>query len=523
MRRHGFALIACLSFLLLACVFAADDEQELDLITGRVVGPVKLPAGARAFSGATEEMGRLSLSRDGRLAAGAGKDGKIRLFDIASAKLHSSIEAEKDEIAGIAFSADGKSVFSCGDEGFVKQWDVDTGREVRRFDGHTGAVGSVLVSPDGKRMASTDSTGIHIWDLKTGKDLFVMTGHEVPKDIPTSLPLEISALAFSADGRVLLTEANDETAKLWDAVSGKELRTLPNHDGSVAAVALSPDGALGISTRGNRQQWSEVDEGQPVGGRLRVWEVATGKVRRVLLGHRADLTCLAFSNDGRFVFSGSHDRTVRQWEVDSGVELRRFRLASSPLGMAATPDGKSLATLSQAEGLVIWDLVSPPRPFSAPAAIKDFDDAWKKLALTSYDERASAMVFYILAAPAAAASDLARRLQAAPDNKTAADIQKGIDQLDDANYQLRVNAFDELAQHGAEAREALAAALNHSSVEVRVRATALLNAIGGPADFRRVLAIEILAMLNAPEAKAELARLAAANLPCSAHAKSKLK
>jgi hypothetical protein len=522
MRIHLIACLACAACLL-GVAIAAEDDQEFDLITGRAVGPVKLPAGARAFSGGTDEMGKLTISRDGRLAAGAGKDGKVRLFDIASAKLHSAIEADHDEISGISFSADGKSVFSSSDDK-VKQWDVDSGKEVQSFGGHNGNVGSVLVSPDGKRMVTTDATGIHIWDLKTGKDLFTMTGHEVPKDIPTSLPLEISALAISADGGVLLTEANDETAKLWDTRSGKELRTLPNHDGSVAAVALSPDGALGISTRGNRTQWGEVDDEQPAGGRIRVWEVATGKVRRVLLGHRADLTCLAFSADGRYVFSGSHDRTVRQWEVDSGIELRRFKLVSSPLGIACTPDGKTLLTISQAEGLVNWNITAPPLPFTGQPRASDLNDAWKKLSSTNYDDRCAAFAYYVENRDGSAAADLIKRLQAPKNAAVAAEVQKWVDQLDDANYQLRLNAFEELGQHGADAREALAvAALTHASAEVRVRAVRLLNTIGGVADFRNVLAIEILATLGTPETKTELARMAAANLPCSAHAKSKLK
>jgi len=522
MRRHGFALLACLSSLLLASVFAADEEPDIDLITGRVAGPVKLPAGARSFSGATEEMGRLALSRDGRMAAGAGKDGKLRLFDTATSKLHSTIDVEADEISGVSFSADGKTVFSSGETG-VKEFAIDTGAEVRKFDRHSGAVGSVLVSPDGKRLATTDAVGIRIWDLKTGEQSCLLTGHEVPKDIPTSLPLEISALAFSADGRVLLSEANDETAKLWDTRAGQELRTLPNHDGSVAAVALSPDGALGVSTRGNRTQWGEVDDEQPAGGRIRVWEVATGKVRHVLLGHRADLTCLTFSADGRYIFSGSHDRTVRQWEVDSGIELRRFKLMSSPLGIASTPDGKTLITISQAEGLVNWDITAAPLPFAGQIRASDANDAWKKLASINYDERTAAFAFYTGQRDGSAAADLIKRLQTPKNAAVTAEVQKWVDQLDDANYQLRINAFEELAQHGADAREALAAALNHSSVEVRVRAVRLLNAIGGVSDFRSVLAIEILAAVNSPETKVELARLAAANLPCSAHAKSKLK
>ncbi|HYG74902.1 MAG TPA: HEAT repeat domain-containing protein [Planctomycetota bacterium] len=507
----------------LACVFslalcAGEDDLDFNILNGRPVGPVKLPAGAVVFTGPGDEMGKLSLSRDGKVAAGAGKDGRLHLFDVAQGKLRLAINAEIDEVKNVAFAPDGKSVFTCGEEG-VHEWDAADGKAIRKFEGHTGPVSGLAISANGALLASTDSVGIHIWDLKTGTRLGMLTGHKVPGEAPGAT-LSIDAVAFSADGRVLVSEANDETARLWDVLNGRELRTLPNHDGSVAALALSPDGSLGISTRGSRQQWMQSEEDQPGGGRLRVWEVATGRVLRTLVGHKADITCVAFSADGRYVWSGGNDRTVRQWEVDSGVELRRFRLVSTPVGIVAAPGGKFVVSLSASEGIVVWDLSKPPLTVVANANPGSADDAWQKLASPQYDDRAAAFAFYIAQGPAGAA-DLIRRLRemgAVKDDDVAALIEK----LDDPNFQLRANAAEELSQRGIAARPALLTALRHPSLEVRIRAASLLAQIGGIADFRTVTAIEVLGQLGGADATAELSRLASANMPWSRQARGVL-
>jgi len=509
-------MLACLIPLLL---HGGDDDLDFDVLNGRPAGPVKLPVGALVYSGPGDEMGKLAISSDGKIAAGAGKDGKLRLYDVAQGKLLLAINAEIGEVKSVAFATDGKSVFTCGEEG-VHEWDAVAGKPLRKFDDHKGMVSGLAVSSNGILMACTDSVGIHIWNLKTGSKRHVLTGHKVPNEVPGASSLAIDAVAFSTDGRILVSEANDETARLWDVLSGQELRTLPNHDGSVAAVALSPDGALGISTRGNRQQWSESEDNEPAGGRLRVWSVATGQVQRILLGHKADISCLTFSPDGRTILSGSADRTVRQWEVDSGVELRRFRLVSTPTSILVDPSGKRAISLSAAEGLVVWDLTRPPMTIVANGRPANADEAWEKLKSANYEDRAAAFAFFAEQG-AAAVPEIVRRVRDAS-SRAATDFEKLIEPLDDAHFQLRANAFEELAQRGVAARTALLGALQHPSLEVRVRVQALLARIGGTADFRTVTAIEILGLLGGADARAELARLAAANMPYSGQAKATL-
>jgi hypothetical protein len=304
-------------------------------------------------------------------------------------------------------------------------------------------------------------------------------------------------------------------------VLGKELRMLPQHDGANAAVALSPDGTLGVSTRGAIIRGAAMLRGVP---RLRIWEVATGKMLRTLVGHEDNITCDAFSPDGRYVLSGANDRTLRQWEVDSGVEVRRFEPTSPPVSVAYSPDGKTAVSVSLMEGVVVWDMLGLPKARDKKTEVNGLDDAWRKLASSRYEDRAAAFNYYCAQVPAGdAARDLQEHLKGKADDAAARAAQRDlIAKLDDASYGVRAKAYDDLAEMGDSARAELAAAIGHPSPEVRARVGSLLNAIGGPTDCRSVVAVEILATLKHPVAKTELERLAKSDLPCAAHAKALL-
>jgi serine/threonine protein kinase len=99
--------------------------------------------------------------------------------------------------------------------------------------GHAGAVISVAFSPDGQRLASAsqDQT-VKIWDSATGKELFALKGH-------AGL---VRSVAFSPDGQRLASGSDDQTVKIWDSATGRELLALNGHAGAVGSVAFSPDG-----------------------------------------------------------------------------------------------------------------------------------------------------------------------------------------------------------------------------------------------------------------------------------------
>ena len=165
---------------------------------------------------------------------------------------------------------------------------------------------------------------------------------------------EVRACAFAPDGRHIVSASKDETLKLWDAETGQELTTLSGHKyldeqgrvvGGVAwvnACAFSPDGRWIVSGSFDKT--------------LKLWDVRTGEERNMLSGHTGSVWTCAFSPDGRWLVSGSSDGTLKLWDAQTGQE--RFTLSGHTAWVRAcafSPDGQWIVSGSEDETLKLWD------------------------------------------------------------------------------------------------------------------------------------------------------------------------
>jgi len=215
---------------------------------------------------------------------------------------------------------------------------------VRTLEGHSHHVRLVAFSPDGGMLASgsRDET-IKLWDMATGREVRTLTGH-------TS---EVWSVAFSPDGQTLASGAGWGGLKLWDVATGRELRTLAGHTGLVGSVAFSPDGRMLASGAGDHK--------------IQLWDVATGRELRTLIGRTETVWSVAFSPDGQTLASGSDGQTITLWDVStpysplsirpSGRVLRTLTgHADRVSSIAFSPDGSILASGSGDETIKLWDV-----------------------------------------------------------------------------------------------------------------------------------------------------------------------
>ena len=198
---------------------------------------------------------------------------------------------------------------------------------------HDNNVNAVAFSPGGDYLAttSTDDTA-RVWETTSGKEVVRLLHQN-----------NVNAVAFSPDGKYLATASTDGTARVWDATSGKEVARMPHEDG-VNDVAFSPDGKY-LAT-------ASADE------TARVWETTSGKPIGSPLEHESFVMTVAFSPDGKYLATASADDTARVWDSTSGKEVARIPHEDGVNDVAFSPDGKYLATASADDTARVWQTAS---------------------------------------------------------------------------------------------------------------------------------------------------------------------
>lgn len=149
----------------------------------------------------------------------------------------------------------------------------------------------------------------------------------------------VNAVAFSPDARWLASGGKDDTIKIWDMATGYVLRTLYAHSSNVNALAISPDGRFLASASGDmtdKRDLSTFKRGGIVGGMadntVRVWDVRTGREVRILRGHELPVGGVAFSNDGRSLTTAGGD-SIKVWDLSTGNEITSQKTKYDKSGM----------------------------------------------------------------------------------------------------------------------------------------------------------------------------------------------
>ena len=302
------------------------------------VPPAPIFTECRWFLGHAGPVQSVAIATGGHLAASAGGDGALRLWDLATGAEVGRCGGHSDGVLSVAFTPDGRSLVSGGRDGTLRLWDVASAREVGWLEAHTGAVASLAVAPDGRRVLSGgQDQRVRLWDLATWHEVQPLGGSVVQRHWD-----EVLAVAFLPDGDRALTASRDLTLRLWDLAKGQQVLCMRGPSLPIACVAVSPDGRQALSGGGNG---------------VRLWDLATGQLLRRFEGHDRPVLGVAFAPDGRRAVSGSADGTLRLWDTAAGRELcclvgHRAEVRS----VAFTPDGRRVLSGGADRMVGVWEL-----------------------------------------------------------------------------------------------------------------------------------------------------------------------
>jgi WD40 repeat protein len=255
-----------------------------------------------------------------------------RVWALPDVDLERSFDDDSDGVTAVVVAADAGSVCSGGASGGVWSHPLSDLSVRRAVEGHLSDVRALAFSPDGRRLVSTSGDGrIKVWDVAAGLELRSL---DVESD-------QSNAAVVHDDGRLTVV-ASGSRMYVWDLASGRRERVVGWHDNTVTSLALVGDRLASCS----------------LDTRVRVVDLATGDIGWAFDAHAGELHSVALTPDGgQVIVGGVGLPVIKVWDLATGRLRCRMLGHEQPVEcVAVTPDGERVVSGSWDGTVRIWDL-----------------------------------------------------------------------------------------------------------------------------------------------------------------------
>jgi WD40 repeat protein len=370
-----------------------------------------LPVFAKPLTGHTAAVNSVAFSPDGSMLVSGSNDQSINMWDMKTG-LCQSIPGHTKKVTSVVMSPDGRMIASASDDISIIVWDIDACKQVRPKS--VNEVNSVMLSRDDKMLIAASQYNIVLWNVDTGQQILarngyssiltswmspdnclvacqsqdnaiilwnVQTGEQVLSETLSGHSSFITCAAFSLDGSMLASGSCDNSIILWNVKNGKQVfpAAFTGHSDSVDCIAFSPDGTLLASASNNcvilwfvktgdrvfpesprddnSDNDNDNDNNQSDSGKN--CKKAKNGVAVPLRGHSGCVKSIAFSPDGSKIATGSDDNTIIIWNVTSGLPVLAKPLTGHTAAVnsiAFSPDGSMLVSGSYDQSIMLWDV-----------------------------------------------------------------------------------------------------------------------------------------------------------------------
>lgn len=306
------------------------------------------------LTGHSDEIYAISMHPDGKTLASGSKDGSVKIWDMQAGKELRTLQivepsADRKGVTNVTYSPDGKTLAIVTYNGMLLFYDTGTWQEIDRVTAHNALIWGMAYTHDGNLIATGAEDGtIKLWDahsktLLNAFDIKDCTDRTICAENQNS---KVNTLTFNHDGKLLAVAGSDSIIRVWDVTSRKFAFAFSNknaHTGEVWMLAFNPNGKQIASVSTDRL--------------VKIWDVASHEWVMDITGHNDWVYAVAYSPDGKRLITAGADRIIRIWDTTYGRLLDSLPGHTGQIfDLIVSADGKYLASACEDATIRIWNI-----------------------------------------------------------------------------------------------------------------------------------------------------------------------